>query len=116
MWRDQPQLAFPGARLSPRRIGGSEVHPGGRGCVFSARSQVLKKRKLKEEGKAAVYVEQNHRPQLMYTVEDRGVMQEAWEMTTAHREDLAGRSGSPRAALVAQDRPSVLAMLRTVRD
>ena len=77
---------------------------------------MLKKRKLKEEGKAAVYVEQNHRPQLMYTEEDRGVMQEAWEMTTAHREDLAGRSGSPRAALVAQDRPSVLDMLRTVRD
>ena len=77
---------------------------------------MLKKRKLREEGKAAVYVEQNHRPQLMYTEEDRGVMQEAWEMTTAHREDLAGRSWGPQAALVAQDRPSVVDILRTVRD
>ena len=78
--------------------------------------QVLKKKKLREEGKAAVYVEQNHRAQLMYTEEDRGVMQEAWEMTTAHREDLAGRPGNPQAAPAVVDRPSVLDMLRTVRE
>ena len=69
--------------------------------------QVLKKQKLKDQGMQAVYVEQNHRPQLLYTVEDRSLMQEAWELTAAHREDLAGRVGN-----VAQDRPSVMDMLR----
>ena len=60
--------------------------------------QVLKKKKLKDEGRAAVYIEQNHRPQLLYTEEDRGLMEEAWELTTAHREDLAGRPGNPQVA------------------
>ena len=84
--------------------------------AFSMTVQVLKKKKLREEGKAAVYVEQNHRPQLMYTEEDRCVFEEAWEMTTAHREDLAGRPGNPQAAPAVVDRPSVLDMLRTVRE
>ena len=74
--------------------------------------QVLKKKKLKDEGRAAVYIEQNHRPQLLYTEEDRGLMEEAWELTTAHREDLAGRLGNPQAAPMLQDRPSVMDMLR----
>ena len=52
----------------------------------------------------------------MYTEEDRGVMQEAWELTAAHREDLAGRPGNPQAVPAVEDRPSVLDMLRTVRD
>ena len=77
--------------------------------------QVLKKKKLKEEGRAAMYIEQNHRPQLLYTEEDRGLMEEAWELTTAHREDLAGRTGNPQAAPMLQGRqdiPSVMDMLR----
>ena len=39
-------------------------------------------------------------------------MEEAWELTTAHREDLAGRPGNPQAAPMLQDRPSVMDMLR----
>ena len=83
--------------------------------AFSMLVQVLKKKKLKEEGGSAVYVEQNHRPQLLYTEEDRGLMEEAWELTTAHREDLAGRTGNPQAAPMLQGRqdiPSVMDMLR----
>ena len=62
-----------------------------------------------------MYIEQNHRPQLRYTEEDRGLMEEAWELTTAHREDLAGRPGNPQAAPMLQgrqDRPNVMDMLR----
>ena len=83
--------------------------------AFSMQLQVLKKKKLKHEGRAAVYIEQNHRPQLLYTEEDRGLMEEAWELTAAHREDLAGRPGNPQAAPMLQDRqdrPSVMDMLR----
>ena len=81
--------------------------------AFSMLVQVLKKKKLKEEGGSAVYVEQNHRPQLLYTTEDREIMEAAWELTTAHREDLAGRSGNPQgAALVVRNGPSVMDMLR----
>ena len=83
--------------------------------AFSMQLQVLKKKKLKHEGRAAVYIEQNHRPQLLYTEEDRGLMEEAWELTAAHREDLAGRAGNPQAAPMLQDRqdrPSVMDMLR----
>ena len=49
--------------------------------------QVLKKSKLKAEGESAVYVEQNHRPQLLYTEKDSPLMEEAWNLTAAHRED-----------------------------
>ena len=81
--------------------------------AFSMLVQVLKKKKLKEEGGSAVYVEQNHRPQLLYTTEDLEIMETAWELTTAHREDLAGRSGNPQgAALVVRNGPSVMDMLR----
>jgi len=80
--------------------------------TFGMQVQVLKKKKLKEEGKVAVYVEQNHRAQLLYTEDDRELMEEAWQLTTAHREDLAGGPGNPQAAPVAQDRPSVMDMLR----
>ena len=74
--------------------------------------QVLKKRKIKQEGGRAVYVEQNQRPQIYYTEDDRDLMETAWEMTEAHREDLASRrSGVP--ALPAPERvPRVLAMLQ----
>ena len=74
--------------------------------------QVLKKKRLKDEGAQAVYVEQNHRAQLLYTEDDRAVMQEAWVLTAAHREDLAGRQCTPQAAPALQDRPSVMDMLR----
>ena len=81
--------------------------------AFGTVVQVLKKKKLKEEGKSAVYIEQNHRPQLFYTEEDRELMEEAWTLTTAHREDLAGRPGNPQEeALVVQNRPTVIDMLR----
>jgi len=46
--------------------------------AFSMLVQVLKKKKLKEESGSAVYVEQNHRPQLLYTTEDLEVMETAW--------------------------------------
>lgn len=81
--------------------------------AFSMMVQVLKKRRLKEEGKAAMYIEQNHRPQMLYTTQDREIMEAAWDLTTAHREDLAGRSGNPQgAALVVRNGQSVMDMLR----
>ena len=85
-----------------------------RTCVQYA-SAGPEENKLTEEDRAAVYIEQNHRPQLLYTEEDRGLMEEAWELTTAHREDLAGRPGNPQVAPMLQDRqdrPSVMDMLR----
>ncbi len=78
--------------------------------AFGTVVQILKKNKLREEGKAAVYIEQNHRPQLLYTEEDRELMEQAWELSTAHREDLAFRREPPAPAL--QDRPSVIALLQ----
>ena len=81
--------------------------------TFGMMAQVLKKKKLREEGRAAVYIEQNHRPQILYTEADRPVMEEAWQLTSAHREDLAGLQGNPQEeALVVQSRPSVMDMLR----
>ncbi len=59
--------------------------------TFGMLVQVLKKKKLKDEGRPAVYVEQNARPQLLYTEDDRELMEEAWAMTTAHREDPVSR-------------------------
>ena len=77
--------------------------------------QILKKKKLREEGKAAVYVEQNHRPQILYTEDDREIMEYARELTAAHRDDLAGQQGNPQGAPVLPDqasRPSVMVMLQ----
>ena len=68
--------------------------------AFSVQVQVLKKKKLKEEGRATLYIEQNPRPQkraALYTEQERGLMEEAWKLTAAHREDLAGRQGNPQA-------------------
>ena len=64
-------------------------------------------------GKAAIYIEQNHRPQLFYTDEDRELIDEAWALAAAHREDLVGRrqGAPPRVAL--RDGPSVMAMLQS---
>ena len=83
--------------------------------AFGTVVQVLKKKKLRDEGRPAIYVEQNHRAQLLYTHEDRPLMEEAWELTSAYREDLVGRAGNPQAAPMVQDRPdrpSVMDMLR----
>ena len=66
---------------------------------FGMQVQMLKKRKLKEDCAQGIYVEQNHRQQLFYTEDDRPLMEEAWALTEAHREDLAGvRQSGPRAA------------------
>ena len=81
--------------------------------TFGMLVQVLKKTKLKEEGRPGVYVEQNARAQLLYTDEDRHLMEEAWGMSAAHREDLVSRS-TTSAALPAPAPavPRVLAMLQ----
>ena len=81
--------------------------------TFGMLVQVLKKKKLKEEGRPAVYVEQNQRPQIFYTVDDRELMEEAWALTTAHREDLVSRSPAPALPAPAPPAvPRVLAMLQ----
>jgi hypothetical protein len=77
--------------------------------TFGMQVQVLKKRRLREDGQQPIYIEQNHRPQLLYTLADRPLMEEAWEITAAHREELSGRLGNAPAAV---DRPSVMDMLR----
>ena len=60
---------------------------------------------------------QNHRAQLLYTEADRPIMEEAWGLTQALREDLAGvRQASARALpAVSSSRASVVDMLRAVR-
>ena len=70
---------------------------------------VLKKKKLKEDDMQATYVEQNHRAQMLYTVEDRPIMETAWKLTAAHREDLAGQLGHPPQPA---ERQSVMDLLR----
>ena len=82
--------------------------------AFGMLTQVLKKKKLKDEGRQGMYVEQNHRAQILYAEEDRALMDQAWELTTAHREDLIGRSEPPAPAV--QDRPSVLALLQRASE
>ena len=77
--------------------------------AFGMLTQVLKKKKLRDEGRRGTYVERNHRAQMLYTEEDRELMEQAWELPAAHREDLAGRCESPAAV---QDRPSVLDLLQ----
>ncbi len=80
--------------------------------TFSMQVQVLKKRQLKGQGQLDIFVEQNHRPQLYYTIQDRPLMEEAWALTEAHREDLAGRPGVQ--SHLPSERPSVLALLQRV--
>ena len=87
--------------------------------AFATVVQILKKQKLKEGGTQPIFVEQNHRGQLLYTLQDRPLMEEAWEMTAAHREDLAGvGQAGPRAARAAscssssRTRPTVMDLLR----
>ena len=86
---------------------------------FSMLVQILKKNQLRRVGAAAIYVEQNNRPQILYTEADRPIMEEAWGLTEAHREDLAGLRHSVAGALPAasgssssRPRPSVMDLLR----
>ncbi len=55
---------------------------------FSRVALALKKKKLAGVGLRPEYVEQNHRPQLFYTESDRPILEEAWSLTSAHREEL----------------------------
>ena len=82
--------------------------------AFGMLTQVLKKKKLRDEGRRGTYVEQNHRAQMLYTEDDRELMEQAWELAAAHREDLAGRSPHPPAAV--QDTPSVIALLQRASE
>ena len=43
-------------------------------------TQVLKKKRLKDEGRQGTYVEQNHRAQMLYTEDDRELMEQSWEL------------------------------------
>ena len=83
--------------------------------TFGMLVQILKKNRLKLEGQPPVYVEQNHRPQLLYTEADRDLMEEAWQLTSAHREDSVQCQGNPQEkVVVVHDKPSVKDMLRSV--
>ena len=80
---------------------------------------MMKKKRLRDEGALPVYVEQNQRAQLLYTEADRELMQVAWELTTAHRLELAARAGNPQepVSLVDRpDRPSVMDLLQGRRE
>ena len=79
--------------------------------AFGMLTQVLKKRKLKDEGRQGMYVEQNHRAQMLYTEDDRELMEQAWELATPHRESLC-----PQPPAAVQDRPSVIALLRRASE
>ena len=83
---------------------------------FGMVAQVLKKNMLRSGGKPAIYVEQNSRPQLLYTDEDRGLLEETWTLTKAHREDLAGLPGNitdpPTHVVRRPCQPTVLDLLQ----
>ena len=103
---DQKELADPSWRGVRRSLA----------PFFGMQMQILKKTKLQNEGAEAIYVEQNHRPQLLYTENDRELMQEAWGMMAAHREDLVRRSSAIalHIPLSIASIPSVLDMLQNV--
>ena len=121
----QPQIArdlaafgrpFPVARFLDEKEREDHTWQGARRSfapAFGTVVQVLKKKRLREDGVQPIFVEQNHRAQLLYTEDDRELMEEAWLLTKAHREDLAGRPGNPQEdALVGQKRQTVMDMLR----
>ena len=87
--------------------------------AFGMITQVMKKKKLRDDGAQPVYVEQNQRAQLLYTEADRELMQAAWDMTTAHRLELAARAGNPQEPVSfvdRPDRPSVIDLLQGRRE
>ena len=83
--------------------------------AFGMVTQVLKKKKLRDDGRQGMYVEQNHRAQILYVEEDRDLMEQAWELTTAHRVDLMGRRAPPATA-AHHSKPSVLDLLQRVPE
>ena len=121
----QPQIArdlgvvgrpFPVARFLDEKEREDPTWQGARrsfGPAFGTIVQVLKKKKLREDGAQPIFVEQNRRAQILYTEDDRELMEEAWLLTKAPCEDLAGRPGNPQEdARVGQKRPTVMDMLR----
>ena len=83
---------------------------------FGIIAQVLKKQKLRAEGMQPTYVEQNHRAQILYVEEDRDLLELAWAVSSAHRDELVSRLSSPAPAALpapqpAAAPPSVLDML-----
>ena len=82
-------------------------------------TQVMKKKRLSDEGALPIFVEQNGRPQLLYTEHDRPLLEEAWELTAAHRVELAGRFGTQQLAPLADrlpERPTVIDLLQRRRE
>ena len=58
----------------------------------------------------------NSRLQILYTEEDRQLLEEAWKLTAAHREDLAGSRGNPQdPSVLRDDKPSVMDLLQRTR-
>ena len=72
---------------------------------------MLKKSKLKDAGLRLQYVQQNNRLQIYYAEADRPVLEEAWRLCAAHREELvAAHSGRPMPRPVSAG-PSVVDLL-----
>jgi len=87
---------------------------------FGIIAQVLKKQKLRADGgQPPIYVEQNHRAQILYVEEDRELLELAWVVSAAHRDELVSRLSCPAAPAAlpapqpaaAPPPPSVLDML-----
>jgi len=84
---------------------------------FGMLAQILKKQKVRQEGGQPIYVEQNHRAQLLYVEQDRDLLEVAWAVSSAHRDELVTRVAPAPAALPIQIAPppaappSVLDML-----
>ena len=72
----------------------------------------LHKKKLADAGLSPQYVLQNHRLQIFYGESHRQTMEEAWDLTAAHRLELvASQSGGPPRRPVSAG-PSVIDLLR----
>ena len=79
---------------------------------FTAVAMALHKAKLADAGLRPQYVVQNHRKQIYYGEEHRQSLEEAWQLTRAHREELiAIHSGVPQRRPVSAG-PSVVDLLR----
>ena len=72
----------------------------------------LHKKKLADQGLRPQYVYQNHRKQIYYGEAHRQTMEEAWDMTRAHREELVAiHNGVPHRLPVSAG-PTVVELLR----
>ena len=75
-------------------------------------AMALHKKKLADAGLRPQYVLQNHRGQIYYGESHRPTMEEAWELTAAHRLELVSlQSGDPQRRPVSAG-PSVVDLLR----